>query len=960
MPAMVTPEFKKAFERLNPEQMAAVEAIEGPVMVVAGPGTGKTEVLTLRIANILLKTDTKPENILALTFTESAATNMRKRLAAVIGSPAYKVRIQTFHSFCNDVLQSYPEYFPRIVGSESITEVEATSIIQEIIKTENLEVLRPWGDPMLYVPDILRKIEELKREGLDPEKFKKILKKAKMPEYFKKAEQIKYLRKLEKNQELALIYEKYQEKLSEKRLYDYSDMILEVLNALNDGKLKDLKLILQEEHQYILVDEHQDTNNAQNKILEILSDFHQNPNIFVVGDHKQAIFRFQGASLENFLYFKKLYPKAKLIELFRNYRSTQKILDSAHSLIASETPLKSHAEKGEKIKTASFKSDTLEYCWIAKKISHFAKASRDKKDIAIIYRTNRNAFTIANVLEKEGISYSIESDEDLFADKFVKRFVSLLYAINYYGEDIYLVPALHLEELGLDSLETYKLIKKAKDSRKSIYEILPEKVLAKLQSWIKKSREEDLTQFLETVFRESSILDGMLFSRDGEAFLGIERLLDEARKLSAKTKGVATLAEFVEYLNVLKEHQIFIRRPKVEIKSGAVRLMTAHRAKGLEFDTVFIANASEKSFGSKTNRDLLPLIPLEDAHQGDSNDDERRLFYVALTRAKNNLFITRHENDENGKEILASPFIAEIKEEFREEIPTREFEEKILSNKKALFGNPVSKVREIDKEFVSELFYARPFSVTALNNYLSCPWKYFYRNLLRIPEFQEKYLIYGTAMHSTVEDFFKARLKKEVNKKFLLDSFAGHLESSILRDFEKEEALKKGKESLSLWYDERHTSWILPARVEYNIRAVDLDGVLLSGKLDKVEFVDESEVFVTDYKTGQVRSRNFIEGKTRESNGDMKRQLNFYKILLDLWDEGRFNMTKGIIEFLEPNESGKIKWEEFIIEKSEVDELKVTIHKVADEITSFAFWDRYCDEKDCKYCGYRKLLEKMN
>jgi len=610
---MVTPEFKKAFERLNPEQMAAVEAIEGPVMVVAGPGTGKTEVLTLRIANILLKTDTKPENILALTFTESAATNMRKRLAAVIGSPAYKVRIQTFHSFCNDVLQSYPEYFPRIVGSESITEVEATSIIQEIIKTENLEVLRPWGDPMLYVPDILRKIEELKREGLDPEKFKKILKKAKMPEYFKKAEQIKYLRKLEKNQELALIYEKYQEKLSEKRLYDYSDMILEVLNALNDGKLKDLKLILQEEHQYILVDEHQDTNNAQNKILEILSDFHQNPNIFVVGDHKQAIFRFQGASLENFLYFKKLYPKAKLIELFRNYRSTQKILDSAHSLIASETPLKSHAEKGEKIKTASFKSDTLEYCWIAKKISHFAKASRDKKDIAIIYRTNRNAFTIANVLEKEGISYSIESDEDLFADKFVKRFVSLLYAINYYGEDIYLVPALHLEELGLDSLETYKLIKKAKDSRKSIYEILPEKVLAKLQSWIKKSREEDLTQFLETVFRESSILDGMLFSRDGEAFLGIERLLDEARKLSAKTKGVATLAEFVEYLNVLKEHQIFIRRPKVEIKSGAVRLMTAHRAKGLEFDTVFIANASEKSFGSKTNRDLLPLIPLEDA-----------------------------------------------------------------------------------------------------------------------------------------------------------------------------------------------------------------------------------------------------------------------------------------------------------------------------------------------------------
>ena len=346
---MISKEFKAAYDSLNPEQKKAVDTIEGPVLVVAGPGTGKTQVLTLRIANILLKTDTRPENILALTFTDAAATNMRRRLANLIGTRAYRVRIQTFHSFANDTLKTYPESFGSIVGSANITEVESTAIIEELVNDlPNLSLLRPWGDPMFYVRDIGVKISELKREGLSPKDFIKLIESEEQK--FKsredlvhekgahkgkiKSEHLKYERQLVKNRELGEVYEAYQKVLHERRLYDWSDMIMEVLKALETDP--NLKLSLQEEHQYILVDEHQDTNQSQNKILEYLSDFHQNPNIFIVGDEKQAIFRFQGASAQNFEYVKKLYPNIVIIELFRNYRSSQPILDAAHSLIPSK------------------------------------------------------------------------------------------------------------------------------------------------------------------------------------------------------------------------------------------------------------------------------------------------------------------------------------------------------------------------------------------------------------------------------------------------------------------------------------------------------------------------------------------------------------------------------------------------------------------------------------------------
>src|SRR3989344_416432 len=288
--------FSKHYIRLNTRQKEAVETIEGPVMVVAGPGTGKTEILTLRIANILLKTDVGPEAILALTFTEAGVFAMRQRLAGIIGSPAYEVEINTFHGFCNDVISRYPEEFPHIIGAKNITEIEQVKLLEEVIDKSRLKELKPFGDKFYYLRPGLAAIKELKREGLSPEDLSALAKKEekslleiddlrheKGPHKGKiKGVYLKLQKQIAKNTELAVLYANYQQALLKNRFYDYDDMIMEVLQALSSNE--NLLRILQEQYQYMLLDEHQDTNLAQNKVVELLASFHANPNIFAVGD----------------------------------------------------------------------------------------------------------------------------------------------------------------------------------------------------------------------------------------------------------------------------------------------------------------------------------------------------------------------------------------------------------------------------------------------------------------------------------------------------------------------------------------------------------------------------------------------------------------------------------------------------------------------------------------------------
>ena len=1017
--------FEEFYKALNKEQKAAVDATEGPVMVTAGPGTGKTQILTLRIANILRKTDTAPENILALTFTDAAGQNMRKRLSEIIGPLAFRVEIKTFHGFCNDIIKNYPEEFPRIIGSRHIAKFDQVSIIEKLIDAPPaggaLKILRPFGDPYLYTRSVLESIDGLKREGVNPKRFTELVRKEKKnfqktPHLYHekgahkgkmKGEYQKLEKQIAKNHELSRLYFSYQKTLEKEKLYDYADMIMEVFLAVS--KNKNLLLILQEEHQYILVDEHQDTNNAQNKILELLAGFHQNPNIFVVGDEKQAIFRFQGASLENFLYFKKLYPKAKLITLTENYRSSQTILDSAHSLISNLTsPQPSPKGRGSKLiaKTGheekplhllAFSSQDAENYFLAQGIKLKIDGGIKSEEIAVLYRDNKDAFPIARMLEKFNIPHSIESDQELFSDPDVRKIIILLKTINNYGEDEYLAEALHLDFLNINPLEVYKLIRRSHNEKKNLYDLLDspppvlplikgevpkaEEVLRELAKkfsrWARLAKNENLLKVFETVFEESGMLRTMMAGGSISGRLEtINAFFDELKGI-VEANPKAMLADLFKYLETIEKHQLFIRKRKRMIKAGRVRLMTVHRAKGLEFDYVHIAGTCDGHFGNRRSLDRLPLLPKvyllteRPIDSVDENADERRLFYVALTRARKGVTITYSKQSETGREQLPSQFITEIRKDLIEEIDTSKFEKDFEEKKHILFSPPPDKgevwrgLSVLDQEFVRELFEGQGFSVTALNNYLECPWNYFYSNLLRLPKAKNKHMMYGTAVHNALRDFFPQLKDRDLPKENLLRSFEFYLNKEPMNDRDLAEVFKKGKKSLSGYYDRYYKTWERNVLTEYGIRGIDIElPVHLTGQLDKLEFVDpltdsgQAGVNVVDYKTRQPLSRNEIEKR------GYKRQLVFYKLLLDNFgpstklgaSKPKFEMVSGELDFIEPNQRGKYRKEKFIITDEEIKELKRTIARVTDEIVNLKFWNAHCGKKDCSYCGLRAVM----
>jgi DNA helicase-2/ATP-dependent DNA helicase PcrA len=1010
---MTTEAFDKLYGQLNPQQREAVDSIEGPVMVVAGPGTGKTQVLTLRIANILRKTDTPPEAILALTFTESGVISMRRRLASIIGSPAYRVRIATFHGFTNGVIQEYPEEFPRIVGATPMTEVDQIGVVEAAVEALPLEELKPFGDPGYYVRTIAARLGDLKREGVTREDFRRIVEEAARsfeaePERYHtsgphlgkmKGEWQRIGKQIAKNRELAAVYERYEEMLSRDRRYDYSDMIMETLRALEGNG--DLLLALQERHQYLLADEHQDANNAQNRILELLASFHPNPNLFVVGDEKQAIFRFQGASLENFRYFAERFPGAKLITLTENYRSSQTILDAAGGILSGPEPLHSSLTHTlSRIQLAPLDDIETEASFVAASIRAAVAEGARPEEIAVLYRDNKDAALFARALERMSIPATVESDDDLLAHPDVRKLVMLLKAVHHFGEPEPFIEALHLDFLEILPLDIYKLSAAAAKGNRSVHDLArsaktlreegceePEGIAAfhrMLSGWATGAKNQPLPELLEWIVRESGLLADMLRSTDApERLAALETLFRSVEEILESHREYG-LGDLMQHFDMVTAHRIGIKRGGVRKRAGRVRLMTAHRAKGLEFDIVYLTGATDGHWGNRRSSDPLPLLPgiyslrrkavpekrgvttvgLEGAYSGDLAD-ERRLFYVALTRARARITVSWPTHHSDGKELLPSVFVGELHPELTELADTSDISgirfqnsESAASEKRELKKGPLSC---LDAAFVEDLLERNGFSVTALNNYLACPWRYFYTNLLRVPAPKTRHQMYGTAIHAALHDFFASAATRALTREALLAAFERHLAAAPFSSDEHAAALARGRKALGGWYDRYATEWGAPVLTEFAISGVLFEmaegaPVRLTGKIDKLEFLgDGAEVLVTDYKTGRPKTRAELEGKTKRTTGNELRQLAFYKLLLDRHDGGRYRMRSGRIDFIEPNERGVYRREEFVASEEETQALAETIRRVVSEIRSLAFWDRRCNDSDCHYCALRVL-----
>ncbi len=1012
---MKNSEFKNHYDRLNEKQKEAVDAIDGAVMVIAGPGTGKTKILTLRIANILKKTDTSPEAILALTYTESGVVAMRSRLAEIIGSAAYRVTISTFHGFANNIIRNHPEEFPYIIGANSITDVDQFKIMEEIITSSELSVLRPFGDTFYYLRSALSTINKLKQEGVSPEKFEKLV--LAEEEKFSLIDDLYYdkgahkgkmkgkyqdiQKHINKNKELAVLYHAYQKALRDRKLYDYSDMIMEVTSVLE--KNSDFLLTLQEKYQYFLIDEHQDTNNAQNRIIELLANFYDNPNVFMVGDEKQAIFRFQGASLENFLYFKNRFKGAKLIALVHNYRSSQVILNLATSLIKKGELEAQAGHPDKKIPLYEFNSTDAEIYFLARHIQERIKNGVTPEEIAILYKENADALPIANMLEKLGVPFAIESDQNVLQDDDIKKLLLILHTIKNFGDAGRLYEMLHVDFLGLEPLDLYKLIEYSRKNHFNPYDVIRSEkhlkeagvegterlgeLFKQLSSWKKLSQNTGAASVFEIIVRESGLLAHLLANDD--PFGKIEKiraLFDQVKALIENHKDY-TLEQFLEYLDMLQEHRIMLKNGNLHAKSGKVRLMTVHKSKGLEFDYVYIPHLFDGHWGNKrrTEHFKIPnsVFKIDNALEESQNQDERNLFYVALTRAKKEITLSYSKQGTNGREQLVSQFIDEMDAVFTELGDAKEYENELSGKQELLFAESRHSALKLnDKEYLNELFKKYGLSVTALNNYLDCPWKYFYSNLVRIPEAPNKHLIFGNAIHQSLKDFFDKFKEADPGPEYMVKRFEEELAHQPIEESEYREVLAKGRKCLPEYYKEYHATWPKNYLSEFKIDGIEITpDIKINGKLDKIEILDSANnVNVVDYKTGKPKTRNAISGNTAtrrvsersggrmttSSDGNYKRQLVFYSLLLSRFSDGphshgfggqsKYKMVSGDIDFVEPDEKGKFKKEIFVINKEEVVELEELIKKTGDEIMSLAFWDKTCGEKDCHYCALRNMI----
>ncbi len=959
--------FKVEYERLNSAQKEAVDTIEGPVMVVAGPGTGKTQVLTLRIANILLKTDTAPEQILALTFTDAASKNMRRRLSTLIGNRAYSVRISTFHSWCQDIIDTYNDSFPEIIESRTITDADKIELIDKIMDDLNLPLLKRNGTTNAYTKDVSSAISELKREGIIPEHFREIVEKSENED--KKL--------VDKNHDLSAIYLEYEKRLRETKRYDFDDMIVEVLKAIkSDG---DLRLRLQEEYQYVHIDEHQDTNNAQNVIIETLMSFHENPNLFVVGDEKQAIFRFQGATLENFYYFRDHYKDAKLIKLTENYRSHSGILDVAGSLLGKDTlTTQNKSKEKDTITYAILPTSEIERYYVAKEIKKLIDQGTKKEEIAIIYRDNKYGNKMSDILSKFEIPHRVEGKEDLLREPDVASVLVVLQSIYEFGLDTTLAPLILLPISGISPIDSARILRYANDNWRDnigIWDVLNDKKLLQsakvgdiekvenLVSLLNRlhslSNETDLYTYVETVYRESGILKRATDSKNVLSRFATIRSFMKIVEETCQAVPEAKLSDLFRKIETMRRHGLAYKR-NIARKEGYVRLMTAHGAKGLEFEHVFILHAMDGIWGGRRSMEKVPILPEVFSQTGvipeeDPDSDERRLFYVAITRAKKTITITESERDDTERERAPSRFVTEIDTNLLFKPELSQIEKEYEENAPHIFAKQKQTIstmgEDIDASYVRELFEEEGLSATALNNYLDCPLRYYYRNLLRLPEAREAHLFYGSAMHKAIERYVKRRKDEDVSDSYLLTSFEEALVKQPLPRRESEIYLEKGINALKGWLVENKENIAPDAIPEFDINKVELSkGLYLSGKLDRIDGVTTGSVHIVDYKTGSPKSRNHILGLTKDSDGNYYRQLVFYKLLLSLYKDGALKVKSSEINFLEPNDSGKYKKEEFVVSTEEVEELKNTILKIQKEICDMSFLQLGCGKDDCEYC----------
>jgi DNA helicase-2/ATP-dependent DNA helicase PcrA len=1025
--------FLQDYERLNEQQRMAVDHIEGPVMVIAGPGTGKTQILAARIGKILLDTDTDPSTILCLTYTDAGVIAMRKRLLDFIGPDAYRTGIYTFHAFCNDVIQENLSLFEK-TSLDPISDLERISYFKQLIDSfpKNHPLKRYRGDVYFEINNLQSLFSTMKREGWTPafinQKIDEYLAdlgtreeyiyKRKYKEFnagdLKKDKIEEQKERMEKLRAAVGEFDRFQQLMRQKNRYDFDDMINWVIKAFEENK--NLLANYQERFQYILVDEYQDTSGTQNRLVELLISYWDKPNVFVVGDDDQSIYRFQGANVENMLVFAESYKDDLLtVVLTSNYRSTQPILDISKILIdrnrerlvvqipnLSKSLISSHEHTRTLLHPPvikEYETQRQEMIDITLQVEKLLAQGTLPGRIGILYKENKYGEELAQYFKLRHIPVYTKRSQNILHIPLAQKIILLLKYIaaehdTPYGGDEMLFELLHFDWFHIPPITIAKLSIEAAEKRSggqkmSLRQLLNEKSnevpkdlfstgvhdgLKKahilLEKWIADVPNITLQNLFENIIREGGVLTYIIQNPEKLWMMQVLTGLFDFVKEETRRNPYLTLQELINTIELMEKEDLSLPLVQVSGTDKGVNLLTTHGSKGLEFEYVFLAGANTASWEKKRKPGggySLPdtIFSSSQSTAGSQGEVEelRRLFYVALTRAEQHLYISYSRYKQDGKELEPSMFVAEIQD--GQELPVQKviILPEVLAEFQALhFGeSEAPEIEKIEADFVDRLLEKFVMNVTALNNYLKCPLEFYFKNLVRIPSPKNEATEFGSAVHYALEQLFR---KMQDGKKDLFPSketfiadfewyMHRHRESFTKEQFDRR--LEYGHDVLNNYYEKYIHSFNKIVAIERNIRNVVVNGVPLKGKLDKLEF-DGKSVNVVDYKSGdpdKALPKLKAPHDKDPNGGDYWRQAVFYKILVDNYGQKDWKVVSTEFDFIEPDKKKHYRKEKVVINPADITTVTQQIINTWQKIQDREFYIG-CGKEDCHWCNFVK------
>ena len=1024
--------FEQAFESLNPQQKKAVELIDGPVFVLAGPGTGKTQILALRIGYILKHTDTQAHNILCLTYTDAGTIAMRKRLVEFLGSTAYNIHIFTFHAFANQVIQENMYLFSNLKELQALSDLEKSEVFVELIDSiPNDHPLKRYKGAVYFEKRRLENLfQDMKKEAWTPEfisdRIDSYLEEVKNDsefQYKRKTGQYnagdvkpsKYNPIAEKMETLRAacgLYDKYEAILRERGRYDYDDMILWVLKELNQNE--QLLRRYQEQYLYFLVDEYQDTNGVQNKLLDTLANYWEKPNLFAVGDDDQSIYRFQGANMDNITDFQKNYDP-ELIVLDSNYRSSQIILDASAAIIKNNDNRLSNLlsidkniiAKGKNkdfekpVRINSYPNSSQEETAAFLEIEKMVREQQDLSKVAVIYRSHKDVADLIKVLEAKNIPINVRNRVNVLHEPFIAILVELLqfieseYKESGFRDDLLfktLVSPIfdisYADILKLGKLTAYDREKKTRKSWMSVLADKEEmkaggikeieklnKVYKTLSTWLLEAPGLTVQLFFEMVITESGILEKALLAPDSQWKIQLLNTFFDFIKEESVRNPKIKLKDLLDLLEKMEISDVSLPVQKIISAENGIHFITGHSAKGLEFEKVLIIKANADNWEKKrapSNRYTYPSN-LFLRGSGDKEEDERRVFFVAATRAEQELVISSSKAKDTGKEIDSTRFITEIQEGNAQiQFDHLKVENEDLLRYKAGVMEFVKLPEKdlINKELIDKSLENFELSVTALNKYLRCPVTFYYENIIRVPSARNSYAGFGSAVHYALEQFFNESRPsfKEgfASAKVLVELFIKgmNLFRSHFTDKEYERLVFYGEKILLGYHKDQLRSWFDAEdfKTEHKISNVIYRDVPIQGVIDRIE-IHKDFVNVIDYKTGKPENASKkMKGPKEEGDigGDYWRQLVYYKMLVDNDPKNNWKVRMGEVNMVEPDKNEKYKQFSLNITPKDMEIVGEQLVDSYQKILNHEF-SLGCGEDDCYWCNFirdGKLIKK--